>query len=557
MRRVIVFCMLFAICAASTSLAGSPKPSEKVNHPITAELSATTTCPTRDVTFVRYPDAAPDERSRPGPLWTDGDILIAGHEDYDAGPSMASDSDGVLYCTFEIQRATGTDIEIRRSFNGGQTWQTWASVTGAPDFTQPTIAVGEGNGEDRLIQVYVTDWTSLDMVVWDLNSPTWWNVTLEYNASGICNPQIVTDAVEYSTWYPYVVYNSRAVDSWILRFSRSTDYGVTWAAPATLHSYRGTPNTYSGYDAHPDVEFGSGYLYVGYDDYPGVNTVRDVYVLRSTDFGTTWSAPMTVAASATYDQFAPRIGAVKNYGTGSNTVVAYSKYFGGFDWDIWYAYTMDGGDVWTIDRAIASAYDRLEIYCDIAASYDDRGRIHVAFYDHGTIRYVYTYFDDMTSWTPLVDVSDTEVADLTRPRPAVAAIAGSERDSEVGIAWTDARTVDRQVYYDGPGTPPAGVEDDNPSSREPVAVRCYPNPFTSTTLISFTQAQHAPARVGIYDVSGRLVRLLLDEASGEPGERRLTWDGRESSGDPVGPGIYLVRASAGPRSMTRKLVLLK
>jgi flagellar hook assembly protein FlgD len=49
-----------------------------------------------------------------------------------------------------------------------------------------------------------------------------------------------------------------------------------------------------------------------------------------------------------------------------------------------------------------------------------------------------------------------------------------------------------------------------------------------------------PMRVAIHDLSGRQVRLLGDREA-TAGRVELEWDGKDSSGRLVAPGIYLVR----------------
>jgi len=41
------------------------------------------------------------------------------------------------------------------------------------------------------------------------------------------------------------------------------------------------------------------------------------------------------------------------------------------------------------------------------------------------------------------------------------------------------------------------------------------------------------------------------------GEHRVTWNGLDQGGLPVGSGIYFVKLSAGSEVDTRKIVLLK
>lgn len=62
--------------------------------------------------------------------------------------------------------------------------------------------------------------------------------------------------------------------------------------------------------------------------------------------------------------------------------------------------------------------------------------------------------------------------------------------------------------------------------------------------------------VDILDVRGRRVRVLAQGVV-EPGERRLVWDRRDLSGNPVAAGIYFVVARAGATELRRKLTLLR
>ena len=85
----------------------------------------------------------------------------------------------------------------------------------------------------------------------------------------------------------------------------------------------------------------------------------------------------------------------------------------------------------------------------------------------------------------------------------------------------------------------------------------YPNPFNPST--SFDLAVKFPGRVRfeIFDVSGRLVRVLQDNHM-EPGNHVLHWDGRSDNGGIVGSGVYMGRASDEKGAFhTQRMVLLK
>ena len=51
----------------------------------------------------------------------------------------------------------------------------------------------------------------------------------------------------------------------------------------------------------------------------------------------------------------------------------------------------------------------------------------------------------------------------------------------------------------------------------------------------------SPVEVLIYDLSGRLVRQLVEQRGVSTGEYGVVWDGRDESGLVVAPGVYVVR----------------
>jgi len=84
----------------------------------------------------------------------------------------------------------------------------------------------------------------------------------------------------------------------------------------------------------------------------------------------------------------------------------------------------------------------------------------------------------------------------------------------------------------------------------------YPNPFNPSTNVMFELARSGQARVDVYDVSGRLVRTLVDGFVGA-GEQSIVWDGRDRHGSTTASGLYFVRMRAAGVDETAKAVLLK
>ncbi len=86
--------------------------------------------------------------------------------------------------------------------------------------------------------------------------------------------------------------------------------------------------------------------------------------------------------------------------------------------------------------------------------------------------------------------------------------------------------------------------------------RARPNPFTAGTQIGFTLPAAGPARLAIYDIHGRLVRVLADGDFG-PGLHDRTWDGNDADSRPASPGIYFARLTFAGQDRVEKMVLTR
>jgi hypothetical protein len=82
-----------------------------------------------------------------------------------------------------------------------------------------------------------------------------------------------------------------------------------------------------------------------------------------------------------------------------------------------------------------------------------------------------------------------------------------------------------------------------------------PNPFSKKTILFFSVPTKQAVRVAVYDVTGRLVRTIVDEEL-PGGDHSATWDGRDGGGLRVSGGTYFVKLMAGDVTRTRKVVFL-
>lgn len=83
-----------------------------------------------------------------------------------------------------------------------------------------------------------------------------------------------------------------------------------------------------------------------------------------------------------------------------------------------------------------------------------------------------------------------------------------------------------------------------------------PNPFNPSTTIRFALDQAGPVHLEVLDLAGRHVRNLAS-GSRPGGEHEVTWDGRDTFGQPMPSGVYVYRLTATGVEETRKLMLVR
>jgi flagellar hook assembly protein FlgD len=84
----------------------------------------------------------------------------------------------------------------------------------------------------------------------------------------------------------------------------------------------------------------------------------------------------------------------------------------------------------------------------------------------------------------------------------------------------------------------------------------FPNPFNPVTRLKFSLKEKGHVSMRVYDVSGRLVRVLVDEVR-EAGAYEVVWDGANDEARRTASGIYFCRMETTDYERTLKMVLLR
>jgi hypothetical protein len=116
-----------------------------------------------------------------------------------------------------------------------------------------------------------------------------------------------------------------------------------------------------------------------------------------------------------------------------------------------------------------------------------------------------------------------------------------------------------------------GIRHSEEHDRERVFVS-VPNPFSKRTLIQYRVPAvedrepemkiagepngRVPVNLKIFDVTGRLLKVLVDEKQSS-GEYMVNWNGKDRTEKEMNNGIYLYRLEIGSDSRTGKLILIR
>lgn len=121
----------------------------------------------------------------------------------------------------------------------------------------------------------------------------------------------------------------------------------------------------------------------------------------------------------------------------------------------------------------------------------------------------------------------------------------------------DGNDVDGLGFVDFTPIMVTALEDDEPlTTGRDWELHNYPNPFRVSTTIHFSLSSKQTVALQIYDVSGRLVRTLVD-ATFSAGAHQLTWDGTNDRGEAVNSGVYFYRLRSEDVKANRRMVLLR
>ncbi len=196
-----------------------------------------------------------------------------------------------------------------------------------------------------------------------------------------------------------------------------------------------------------------------------------------------------------------------------------------------------GMSLWTFDvQALTAAGFRFKGFFDL---------------DADAVREPAFFSKDASAFTiidPQTNTAELEVTGVARA--TIADIDGDGRN-ELIVGNRDTQTV--QVY--GSGATGTATEEDIARALHQL-FQNYPNPFQASTTIGYEVQQAGLVTITVYDLLGRAVRTLVDEAR-PVGTYHIAWDGRDAGGRAVASGTYFYRLRVGEAVASKQAIRVK
>ena len=330
---------------------------------------------------------------------------------------------------------------------------------------------------------------------------------------------------------------------------RSTNFGESWSEPAEL--FRAYQSDLTDGAAQDSIFH---FVWAGRFE---SGLPWEVYYMRSTDWGLTWSENILMSEADEYQSYGVSIYADRN----DRVQLAWTDFKDSPFWwtgDIFLRQSYDAGLSWNAESQVT--YHHRVLSSDIVSNNDT---LDVVWHDERAENgapsiYHISSTNGGSTWDEEYRLDPDEYESRN---PALATSNG-----RVYVIWADDRSYPSGGIYPGiyfrryeEGT---SIGEGPSALPQKVSLRAYPNPFNSSTTISY--ANLPSGAIAIYNIAGQKVASLPAKCRNRQGDFDLQnslgeviWDGTDAAGSAVSSGIYFVRAGGAAGSQTIKLVYLK
>ncbi len=482
-----------------------------------------------DCSPVAHPERDEGSGGWPEYDW-DNDILVSSShvgsgQDFDIDPA-----NGDIYAIYDTGHATQDSVIVYRSQDGGATWTFWQrSYDPSGEMNNPRIrVVRDTSGQSYVCMFFLNDnhYLIMQYIATDLSASGWTTVT----SSDVIYYDVDGEADNSGWLYATYVVAASGNDIWVARCSIDNhnwvDHTMLFNNPQMI--------------PYPSIAAAvCGTVSVAFLD-DRLTTNQNIRIRRSTDYGATWSLSVQVGDNTEgYDLSWTSMA--YNYATAdAGWIFATCEDTGTGD-DLVYYYTTNAGSSWTYGQTIGGPGDQNmpNVRCRKAGS-----AVTLAFNsDPGDS----TMFSWATGSFPNYFTAPERINDfyVTGSWPPTAGWTGSMPAVLYSGGYTG-------LLFDWFGN--TGIEDQPSATCGEIIAS--PNPFTTTASISFSVTGSESVSVSIYNISGRLVKTIVDNQYLSAGDHSVQWNGVDYSGASVAPGVYFCRLNIGASVLSTRLVMV-
>jgi hypothetical protein len=471
---------------------------------------------------------------------------------------IASLSNGDLYA-FAIYRDGADDHKlVRRSTDNGATWTTYDDYNygTSTDISSPSIYVSTG---DTILLAWILESNSTgDMECWvqavlpgPSYNPVYWGTPTGMKSAVISDLNVITDYPRFYTAYVYATWTESyytGTDSTKIMFARSSEHDVSsWEVGPTVISESSGENIYfSG--TRIAYGYGMAWLIAWLHpfDYPTTYD-RSVWGWRSTNYGSSWSVEKHITPYDNHiDEFDPSIaGSYINRNWVILATQVDTNFVNDQDVNLWYT-TND--TIWNFSYWVSNSFENYlgDVWVDYGSNgfwgafRQDRsgeGEEHVRYKGAADI-------NNPASWTQSVRINDDSTTNLSGVYGS--SVTYNEGYGEPCIAWTSYEGAYYSIWFDSYSG--AGVSEEEISEG---FIELAPNPSNGMANLSYSISKAGIVKISIYDISGRLIRNLIDETR-VAGNYTLDINSRNLSS-----GIYFLHIITPDGKFTKSMTVVK
>jgi len=160
--------------------------------------------------------------------------------------------------------------------------------------------------------------------------------------------------------------------------------------------------------------------------------------------------------------------------------------------------------------------------------------------------YYYLFADDEHGYSPAIDAGTTDPFIL----PDGYQIPGYDA---FGFNRIHGNSIDIGCF-ESPGY--TSNNDNTIVPSNDLLLSNYPNPFNSSTTLSYGISKDGLVILNIYNIKGQLVTKLVSNPQ-KKGAYKVIWNGTDQTGKKVSAGLYFSRLEANGKTLTSKMLMLK